>query len=262
MADSRPIGIFDSGIGGLSIAQHIRQLMPTEDLIYLADSSYAPYGEKTEAVVLQRAEHITQTLLAHHVKAIVVACNTATMIAIRHLRAKYSLPFIGVEPGVKPAAANSKTGVIGVLATSKTLVSDAFKQLSQRVAHHVQLEIQPCPDLVILIEALKLDKEQAAATVAAYIRPLLEKNVDSLILGCTHFSHLKPLIEEIAGPAVTVISTEQAVAKETLRRLNAEALLTEASALGNNYFLSNGDLATFSRQIDRLWPNTADIQHF
>ena len=261
MADARPIGIFDSGIGGLPIAKQIRERMPNEQLIYLADTLHAPYGEKSEAYILERSVTITEELLSRQVKAIVVACNTATLVSIKTLRERYSLPFIGVEPGLRPAALNTKTGVIGVLATAKTLTSQSFHDLAERVAMGARIEIQPCPDLVILVETLALSYQDTYNTIQRYIQPLLDKGADTLILGCTHFTHLKAVIQQVAGPNITIISTEEAVAREVDRRLTMENLHAEASDLGTVLMLSNSHKTGFEKQVTTLW-GKADIQLF
>ncbi|BBN60545.1 glutamate racemase [Hydrogenovibrio marinus] len=262
MTDSRPIGVFDSGIGGLPIAQKIRELLPNEKLIYVADTFYAPYGEKSEDTILQRSLAVVDFLMSQDVKAIVVACNTATMVSIKTLRERYDLPFIGVEPGVKPAAIHTKTGVIGVLATEKTLTSHAFDALAKRVAGNAHMEIQPSPKLVRLVEALKLESEEAVKAVEEYVHPLIDKGADTIILGCTHFAHLSPIIEKVAGEKVSVISTELAVAKETVRRLKTEHLLSDSSQTGTTEFFSNGDFNLFQEQIQKLWSTGAQLLSF
>ncbi|WP_240693234.1 glutamate racemase [Thiomicrorhabdus indica] len=254
-----PIGIFDSGIGGLPIAQKVRELLPSEDIIYVADTAFAPYGEKSEAEILQRAIQVVEFLLSKNVKAIVVACNTATMVAIKTLRERYDVPFIGVEPGVKPAAIHTKTGVIGVLATEKTLSSHAFDALAKRVAGNVQMEIQPSPKLVHLVENLQLDFDQAHKAVREYVEPLMIKGADTIILGCTHFAHLTPVIEQVAGSPVTVISTELAVAKEVQRRLDLEKLLCVATLPAMNRFYTSGDLDLYRKQIAHLWQDVETV---
>jgi len=254
-----PIGIFDSGIGGLPIAQKVRELLPSEDIIYVADTAFAPYGEKSEAEILQRAIQVVEFLLSKNVKAIVVACNTATMVAIKTLRERYDVPFIGVEPGVKPAAIQTKTGVIGVLATEKTLSSHAFDALAKRVAGNVQMEIQPSPKLVHLVENLQLDFDQAHKAVREYVEPLMIKGADTIILGCTHFAHLTPVIEQVAGSPVTVISTELAVAKEVQRRLDLEKLLCMATLPAMNRFYTSGDLDLYRKQIAHLWQDVETV---
>lgn len=262
MTNSRPIGVFDSGIGGLPIAQKIRALLPNENLIYVADTAYAPYGEKSEDTILQRSLAVVDFLISQDVKAIVVACNTATMVSIKTLREKYDLPFIGVEPGVKPAAIHTKTGVIGVLATEKTLTSHAFDALAKRVAGNARMEIQPSPKLVRLVEALQLNDEAATQAVEEYVHPLIAKGADTIILGCTHFAHLAPVIERVAGEKISVISTELAVAKEVERRLKCEQLLSDQTTTGATEFFSNGDFELFQQQIQYLWGMDAQAKSF
>lgn len=257
----QPIGIFDSGIGGLPIAEQIQRLLPNEQLIYFADTKFAPYGEKSEEFILQRAETITNWFISQDVKAIVVACNTATMVAIQQLRANFALPFIGVEPGVKPGAIQTKTGVIGVLATPKTLSSLAFHQLAARVASDIQVEMQPCPKFVHLVESLQLEPEQTLATVQEYLAPLLAKNVDTIILGCTHFAHLAEVIKQVAGDQINLISTEQPVALEVKRRLTELDLLANSQQTGGIKFFTNGDLTLYQSQLQRLWHTETLAKH-
>lgn len=259
---AQAIGVFDSGIGGLPIAKQIRELMPHEHLIYVADTAFAPYGEKSDAEILQRSIAVVEFLLSQKVKAIVVACNTATMVSIKTLRERYAIPFIGVEPGVKPAAIHTQTGVIGVLATERTLTSQAFDSLAKRVAGNVQMEIQPSPKLVHLVENLQLDFTQASETVQEYVQPLIAKGADTIILGCTHFTHLAPVIEQVAGREVTVISTELAVAKEARRRIQAESLASQRSTLGTQRFFSSADLAMVQKQVNRLWGRDVTVESF
>jgi len=262
MVDCRPIGIFDSGIGGVPITRKISELLPNEHIIYVADTKHAPYGEKSDQDILQRSLCVTEFLLSRKVKTIVVACNTATVTSIKALRTRYALPFIGVEPGIKPAVLTTKSGVVGVLATSKTLVSEAFVLLAQRVAGNVRVEIQPCPELVALVEALKIDPNEAAKVVKNYVVPLLEKGADIIVLGCTHFTYLAPVIREIVGPEIVVISTETAVAKEVVRRLAIEELLAPQGQGGQYEFWSNGDFAAFQKQVHRLWGEPVEVRKF
>ncbi|MDX1803394.1 MAG: glutamate racemase [Alcanivorax sp.] len=262
MADSGSIGIFDSGIGGLPIAREIRRLLPHEDIVYLADTVHAPYGEKSDRYILERAFAVTEFLIRQQAKAIVVACNTATTTCIRALRERYDLPFIGVEPGIKPAVLNSMSGVVGVLATPKTLVTRSFLELAGKVAGNVKMEVMPCPELVRQVESLQLDYAQAREVVAQYVQPLLAKGADTIVLGCTHYVHLKAVIAEVAGPHVAIISTEEAVARETRRRLHGAGLLSEHRAPGGETFWSNGDQPLFHDQVQRLWGENSDIRAF
>lgn len=249
----QPIGIFDSGIGGLSVARAIRQLLPGQRLHYFADTGHAPYGEKSDEYIYQRMQVITHQLLASDAKAIVVACNTATTAAIAKLRAEFSLPIIGVEPGVKPAVLTSTTGVVGVLATPRTLQTPAFSQLSARYAGSARILLQPCPGLVPLIEGLSLESEELRQLLQNYIKPLLAQGADTLVLGCTHYNLIADLIADTAGPAITIVRTEAAVAKQLQRRLSELGLLNTGDVQGPDSFCSSGDNVLFQRQLQQFW---------
>lgn len=259
MNSQRAIGIFDSGIGGLSIMQRLAQLQPNENLLYVADSAYAPYGDKPTAYIIERCEVITRFLLEHDVKAIVVACNTATVSAIKHLRQCYEQPFIGVEPGIKPAAYQTRSGIIGVLATTQTINSESFRQLQLNFTTDVRIEIQACPGLVECIEALALQDKKTEKLVRQYVKPLVDKGVDHIVLGCTHYAFLESMIQRIAGPSVTVINTDQAVARETMRRLQTQQLLSNSNQPGDKHFYSSGEIQAFKRQIHQLWSATDHV---
>jgi len=259
MTNNNPIGIFDSGIGGLSVASRIHEALPNENLLYIADSAHAPYGEKTEAYIIERANFIAEFLLNKQAKAIVVACNTATAAAIKNLRASYSIPIIGVEPGVKPAVFNTSTGVIGVLATTQTLKSSAFNNLAENFSSHVDIVVQPCPGLMEQVEALSFDNALTEALVKQYVEPLLEQHVDNIVLGCTHYAFLTPMIEKIAGANVNIINTDTAIAKETSRRLQLDNLLSSSADAGTQAFWSSGDLSIARQQICLLWGEAVDV---
>ncbi|EGN75633.1 glutamate racemase [Idiomarina sp. A28L] len=262
MSSNGSIGVFDSGIGGLAITREIRKLLPNDNIIYVADSRHAPYGEKTDAYILQRCIAITEYLISQDVKAIVVACNTATTSCIEALRERYSIPFIGTEPGIKPAVLNTKTGIIGVLATPRTLKTNSFSSLADRVALNIQIELMPCPDLVQQVESLQLDYDSASEVVKQYVLPLIDKGVDTLVLGCTHYAHLMPVIKRIAGPEVRIINTEVAVAKEVLRRLDKTDLNTTNQGLATTKFITSGNQAHFQQQVDVLWGEGFDVDVF
>jgi glutamate racemase len=262
MAQCDPIGIFDSGIGGLSIAKEIRTLLPNEHIVYVADTDHAPYGDRSDQYILQRSLAITDFLVSQNVKTIVVACNTATTACIATLRERYTLPFIGVEPGIMPGILNTKSGVVGVLATSKTLITPSFAALAGRVAANIKIEIMPCPDLVSQVEALKLDYSEAAEVVKKYVLPLLAKGADTLVLGCTHYGYLAQVIAQVAGPNVTLINTQSAVAKEVMRRLENCQLLGVPDQPGKDQFYSNGHLGTFQRQVNQLWGEASQVRPF
>jgi glutamate racemase len=258
MVDSVAIGIFDSGIGGLSVARAVRQLLPDEPLIYVADSGHAPYGEKTDDYIYQRMQAITQFLVCQGAKAIVVACNTATTAAIAQLRTQYPLPIIGVEPGVKPAVSVSKSGVVGVLATPRTLQTPAFANLAQRFAEQATILLQACPQLVSHIEALDLHSRALKTLLHRYIDPLLAQGADTLVLGCTHYNFVAAVIADIAGPGVSIIRTETAVAQQVQRRLQQanllSAVLSTEPCTKPVQFYTNGDIAPFRQQLACFWP--------
>lgn len=259
---SYPIGIFDSGIGGLSVARKIREFLPNEDIIYVADSLHAPYGEKSDNYIFQRMDAVTKFLLTHKIKTLVVACNTATTAAISKLRSYYLLPIIGVEPGIKPATLSTRTGVIGVLATSRTLQTSSFTALTKRFANSIKIEIQPCPGLVTEIEALNFNSEQTIDLLKQYIFPLLDKGADTIVLGCTHYNHLSKLIAEIAGANISIIKTDTAVAKEVARRLSSEGLLANRDRTGSDEFWTSGPLHVYQQQIKLLWGKHSRCYHW
>src|SRR5471032_225868 len=230
-----PIVVFDSGVGGLSVLRHIRTQLPQEDLIYFADSGYAPYGDRTEQQVINRSLAIAAYLLEQGAKAIVVACNTATVAAIKALRTRYpELPLVGVEPGLKPAAALTRNGKIGVLATARTLKGEKFLLLREQIsaATQAQFLLQPCVGLVYQIELGDLHTPAIAALLEQYVSPLLDQGADTLVLGCTHYPFVQSGIEQVlhahGHPDVTLIDTGDAVARQLVRLLDAAGLLRPA----------------------------------
>ena len=209
-----PIGVFDSGLGGLSVLRALRRQLPQAALRYLADSANAPYGDRSEAFVVDRSQRIAQHLVAHGAKLLVVACNTATAAAVASLRERWpGLPIVGVEPGLKPATAATRNGRIGVLATTGTLHSEKFRQLLERQGDAVQILAQPCPGLADLIERGALDTPELRAMIERYCAPLREAGVDTVVLGCTHYPFVQHLIAESMGPQVQIIDTADAVAR-------------------------------------------------
>ena len=195
-----PIGVFDSGVGGLSVLREIRRELPFEDLLYVADSGHAPYGDKSPEAIEARATAIAEFLIGEGAKAVVVACNTATGAAARLLRARYPVPIVAMEPAVKPAVELTRTGVVGVLATRRTLASNSFTVLLGRIGGAAEILLQPCPGLVERVEAGDLDGDATRALLRDYLGPLIERGADTIVLGCTHYPHLRPLIGELAGP--------------------------------------------------------------
>ena len=227
-----PVGIFDSGVGGLSVLRHIQAQLPYEHLLYLADTGFAPYGDKPEAVVVERVLAIGDFLLAQGAKALVVACNTATVAAVRELRALHpGLPIVGVEPGLKPAAALTRTGKVGVLATERTLIGAKFLQLRDQVHLDSGAEflLQPCIGLADQIEFGELDSSVTTAMLRRFIEPLLAQGADTLVLGCTHYPLVRASIERLLRGAgrgdVALVDTGDAVARQLARLLAAAGLL-------------------------------------
>lgn len=239
--DDRRIGIFDSGIGGTSIWGEIQELLPLEECIYLADSKNAPYGEKPEEKILALSIKNTEFLLNKGCKLIVVACNTATTNAIDYLRENYNVPFIGIEPAIKPAAINSKSKIVGVLATKGTLSSSLFHSTSKNHAAGITILEQRGTGLVEMIENGHLESEELYLLLESYIMPMLEKGMDYLVLGCTHYPYLIPLLQKMLPENVTIIDSGQAVARQTKSVLEQNNLLTNSNELGTHQFFTNGD---------------------
>ncbi len=217
--DSCPIGVFDSGIGGLSVLKEIHQLLPHENLVYVGDSAHAPYGDRSAKYVRERSQAIADFLLDQGVKAIVVACNTATAEAATQLRETMDVPVIGLEPAVKPAAQLSKSGIIGVLATQRTIDSERLLGLTERYAKDKKVLAQACPGLVEQVEACKLNHPETEKLLKKYIEPLLKQGADALILGCTHYPFLLPAIRKITGIEIKILETGKPVAEQLKRIL-------------------------------------------
>jgi glutamate racemase len=251
-----PIGIFDSGVGGLAILRAIRSLLPAEELIYVADSAHLPYGEKSAAEVSARAVAIAEFLLANQVKAIVAACNTATAYAIDRLRSRCSIPIIGVEPGVKPAALSTQSGVVGILATTATTESMRFADLVRRFGHGVRFIVQPCPGLAEEIEGGEFDGVELQEMLRARLAPLVDAGADTIVLGCTHYSFVTALIQRVAGPQVNIIDTSTAVARQLARILDERQLLS-AAPVGPVRFYSSSDPLQFQAALRLLWDSQA-----
>lgn len=236
----RPIGIFDSGVGGTSIWKEIRKKLPLEDTLYLADSRNAPYGAKSEKEILELSKKNTELLLSKNCKLIVVACNTATTNAISYLRANYTVPFIGIEPAIKPAALHTKTKKVGVLATKGTLASSLFHNTSKLFAEGITVIEQEGKGLVPLIEAGKEHSEETERLLKKYVEPMLEAQVDCLVLGCTHYPYLIPVLTKILPEHIQIIDSGKAVAKQTHAVLEQENLLTKSLEKGKSFFYTNG----------------------
>lgn len=254
-----PIGVMDSGVGGLSVLKHIHAQLPHEHVHYVADSAHAPYGNKSAAEIQARCFAVADFLLAQSVKALVVACNTATAAAIAAMRERYALPIIGMEPAVKPAAAATKNGVIGVLATVGTLKSAQFAALLDSYGQHVTVVTQGCVGLVECIERGELDTPATKALLQQYTAPLLAAGADTIVLGCTHYPFVKPAIQAIVGNHITLIDTGDAVANQLKRQLTAKNWLTASSAKATIQFWTNSPSENASIVTEQLWGKPIDI---
>lgn len=248
-----PIGIFDSGVGGLSVLRHIQEELPHENLLYVADSAHAPYGGKSPREIQARSTALTEFLVGRGAKAIVVACNTATAAAIGLLRERYPLPVIGMEPAVKPAVTATRSGVVGVLATTGTLKSAQFAALLESYGKNVRVVTQGCPGLVECVERGELDTSETRELLSHYIEPLLAEGADTLVLGCTHYPFLKPLIEELVDGRVALIDTGAAVARQVRRRIEEAGLASSGLTSGQVWLWTSGDLAQGRRVMEALW---------
>ncbi|MGJ3442291.1 glutamate racemase [Pseudomonas sp. Je.1.5.c] len=263
MADrSAPVGVMDSGVGGLSVLAEIQRLLPNESLLYVADSGHVPYGEKSPDYIRQRLRHIAGFFQQQGAKAMVLACNTATVAAVADLRELYpSWPLVGMEPAVKPAAAATRSGVVGVLATTGTLQSAKFAALLDRFASDVRVITQPCPGLVECIEAGDLFSPQLRQLLAGYVQPLLSAGCDTLILGCTHYPFLRPLLAEMVPADVAIIDTGAAVARQ-LQRLLAERQLLADGPARDTVFWSSADPENLRKILPLLWKKSDSVQSF
>ena len=246
-----PIGIFDSGVGGTSIWKEINALLPYEDTIYLSDSKNAPYGEKSKQAIINLSIKNTEFLLNKNCKLIVVACNTATTNAIKVLREKYDVPFIGIEPAIKPASLQTKTNTIGILATKGTLNSELFERTSNLINQKIIRKEIIGKGLVELIENGKLYSNEMTKLLSSYIIPLLKENVDCLVLGCTHYPYLIPQIREIVGDKIQIIDSGEAVAKQTKVVLEKNQLVNKPKNNSYHQFFINKDKKTLEMLISK-----------
>jgi glutamate racemase len=248
-----PIGIFDSGVGGLSVLREIRKQLPNEPMVFLADQAHVPYGPRSLEEVRGFSEAITRYLLSQGAKVIVVACNTASAAALHHLRATFpDIPFVGMEPAVKPAAENSHSRVVGVLATPATFQGVLYASVVERFAQNVTLLQHTCPGLVQQIEAGELDTPETRRILEDALLPMLEKGIDTVVLGCTHYPFVIPLIEQITGPNVRVVDPAPAVARQTARLLEANGphhRLTQPPCL---HFQTTGEAIRLELLLPRL----------
>ena len=255
------LGVFDSGAGGLSVVRELMQRLPDRPIIYLADQAHAPYGRRSLEEIRGLARGISRFLLEAGAGVIVIACNTASAAALHPLRAEMpDVQFVGMEPAVKPAAERTRTRHVGVIATEATFQGELFAALLDRYGAQVTVHTQVCPDLVPLVEAGELDSKRARQAVKNYLAPLLAAGIDELVLGCTHYPFLRPLIEQIAGPTVEIIDPAPAVARQTQRVIGETGQTAPTAASPQHRFYTTGDPARFRDLLRHLINVEADVQ--
>jgi glutamate racemase len=259
MSDA-PVGIFDSGVGGLSVLREIRLLLPAEDLLFVADSAHAPYGVRSAEEIRARSHTLTEFLVEQGAKAVVVACNTATAAAADALRATFAVPIVAMEPAVKPAVAATRSSVVGVLATVGTLQSARFAALLDRFGSDVTVVTEPGVGLVEQIEAGALTGERTRKLVEERVMPMLAAGADVIILGCTHYPFLRPLVAEVAGPAVTLVDTGAAVARRLQDVLTERALTAASGRPGTERFWTTADSDTAGPVMSALLGRPVTVQ--
>ena len=247
------IGVFDSGVGGLSVLRAIRAALPHEHLVYVADSGHAPYGDQSETYITQRTLTVGHWLAEQGVKAITIACNTATVVAAKTLREQTHLPVVAIEPAIKPAVALTRSGVVGVLATRQTVQSASVARLVEVHGGDKRILLQACPGLVELVERADLHSADAEDLLRQLVKPLLAEGVDTLVLGCTHYPFLRDIIQRLAGPEVVLLDPAQAVARELTRRLADHGGLSVQTEPGHVQFFTSGDVGQAQSVMSHLW---------
>ncbi len=256
-----PIGVFDSGVGGLSVLRSIREQMPNENIIYFGDQGHVPYGPRSMEQIQKFSEGITRFLLNHNSKIIVVACNTASAAALKYLRETFShVQFVGMEPAVKPAAEKTQTGKVGVLATPATFQGALYASVVERFGAGVELFQHTCPGLVGQIEKGGLDSISTRRILEDALTPMLEKNIDTVVLGCTHYPFVIPLIQEIVGKHVRVIDPAPAVSRQVRRLLEANGLVNELGKTGSAEFFTSGDADAMEMLLPKLLGVGGEVQ--
>ena len=249
----QPIGVYDSGVGGLSVLRAIRATLPHEDLLYLGDQANVPYGERSLEELRELARAVTRFMLAQGAKLIVIACNTASAAALKALRQEYpEVPFVGMEPAVKPAAEQTNSGKVGVLATPSTFQGELYASVVERFANGVEIYQETCPGLVSQIEKGRLETPKTRRILEVALLPLMARGVDTLVMGCTHFPFVIPLIEQITEGKARVIDPAPAVARQTQRVLEEHGLPNPKPGVGLTRYFTTGDPAKFARVLPRL----------
>ena len=258
---NHPIGVFDSGVGGLSVLRAMRAQMPEEDVLYFGDQGHVPYGPRPMEQIQHFSEGITRFLLGQGAKLIVVACNTASAAALKHLRERFpEVPFVGMEPAVKPAAEHTRTGVVGVLATPATFQGALYASVVERFANGVRVLQHTCPGLVGQVEQGDLDGPRTRAILEEALHPMLEQHIDTVVMGCTHYPFVIPLIQQIVGADVRVIDPAPAVARQVRRLLEAGGLKRPEGGIGSMHFYTSGDAETVQSLLPVLLGEAGEVR--
>lgn len=260
VSPGQPIGVFDSGLGGISVLREIHRLLPAEDLIYVADSAHAPYGSKTPDYIRCRSQQVAGFLLERRVKALVVACNTATVHAVNFLRESLPVPVVGIEPAVKPAARMTQSGIIGLLATEQTVSSPRLQALIREYASQVQVMAQACPGLVEHVEAGDFQSEKLRHLLQHYVTPLVEAGADTLVLGCTHYPFLSDTIHQLTHGKLMILETSVPVTHQLMRVLECNHLASRLARSGNVQFFSSKSDLQHHVSMQVLWGHPLELR--
>jgi len=248
-----PIGVFDSGVGGLSVARALLRMLPGERLLYIGDHANCPYGTRPAEEIIRFSREISRYLIAKGAKIIVVACNTVSAVALAHLRSYFAdTPFVGMVPAVKPAVQITRSGIVGVLATPTTISGRLYQEVVRQCAAGKRVISQPCPGLVDRVEAGDLDGPETMALLRAYVQPLVDAGADTLVLGCSHYPFLIPAIRRIVGDTVQLVEASEAIAKQTARVLERERLLRPITTEPEPLFATTGDPTRVSTALELL----------
>ncbi len=250
------IGVFDSGVGGLSVFRELYALMPEQDYVYLSDAAHCPYGNKPVEYIIERAEAITRFLIAKGAEVVVIACNTATAAAVKYLREKYPIPFVGMEPAIKPAALTSKTGVVGVLATANTFKGSLYHNTLEKFASDVEVIEKVGEGLVEFVEGGLTEGPEVEKVLHRYVDPMLEAGADAIVLGCTHYPFLESAIRKIAGDGINIINPAPAIALQTKRLL--ESIEGRKPSSSQYLFYSTGDTSVMRSMVSKIVPSVPD----
>ena len=260
MTNVAPIGVLDSGLGGLSVLRALRQTLPAEDFIYCADCGNAPWGDRSQKFIIERVRAMMNFMLQEkNVKAIVLACNTATAVAAETVRKEFRIPVIGTEPAVKPAAKETKTGHVAVIATTRTITSDRYESLVERFANGVKVTSLATPGLMDCVERGEFETPKTLQLLHHYLDPLFKEKVDTLVLGCTHYPFLENAIRKIAPYPILIIHPSLAIAKVTMDRVAALNALAPNNQVGTECFYVC-DATRFTQTLTTLWPTATDIK--